>query len=195
MVYIVLSFDIGVKNLAYCLFEYHSHLHFKIIEWDVLNIQTIAKKNVIDLQSDILFNCLHDTFSNKKIDYILIENQPVLKNPVMKSIQIMVYSYFKILQRQTDYIVKVLLINAQNKIKFATNTLCNVLPDIDKTKCVSNSSNKYKIAKDLSIAYTKELLRCLDMDDKLLFFEKFKKKDDLADTLLQGLYFTCTTFQ
>jgi hypothetical protein len=36
----ILSIDVGIKNLAFCLFEKCSHdsTHFKIIKWDVVNI-------------------------------------------------------------------------------------------------------------------------------------------------------------
>ena len=33
----VLSFDVGIINLAYCIIEIHDNT-FKIIEWDIINI-------------------------------------------------------------------------------------------------------------------------------------------------------------
>lgn len=34
----ILSIDVGIKNLAYCLFDVESNKTFKIIGWDVLNL-------------------------------------------------------------------------------------------------------------------------------------------------------------
>ena len=43
--------------------------------------------------------------------------------------------------------------------------------------------------KDIAVSCTKQLLSYKEMNNPLTFFNGFKKKDDLADTLLQGLYF------
>lgn len=34
----ILSIDVGIKNLAYCLIELLSHSEYKIIKWDVINL-------------------------------------------------------------------------------------------------------------------------------------------------------------
>ena len=35
---IVLSFDIGIKNLSYCTIEIHDNNNFKILEWKNINL-------------------------------------------------------------------------------------------------------------------------------------------------------------
>ena len=48
----ILSFDVGIKNLAYCLIDTTPTQQFNIVEWDVINLcgpepickQTILKK-------------------------------------------------------------------------------------------------------------------------------------------------------
>ena len=48
------------------------------------------------------------------VDIVVIENQPVLKNPTMKSIQMVLYSYFLIYGITTDKSVgKIALFNAE----------------------------------------------------------------------------------
>jgi len=39
----ILSFDVGIKNLAYCILSVEDN-DFKILEWDVLNIIDNKKK-------------------------------------------------------------------------------------------------------------------------------------------------------
>ena len=34
----VLSIDVGMKNLAFCLFEIKDSMEYQIIKWDVLNL-------------------------------------------------------------------------------------------------------------------------------------------------------------
>lgn len=193
---VVLSFDIGIKNLAYCLFQYDpsSDFSFKIIDWNILDISIDEKKNVMDCQSDKLFHTLHETFGNKEIHHVVIENQPVLKNPVMKSVQIMVYSYFKIARMLQEEIQSVCMVNAGNKLKFAFNTIQPFLiketDEFNDIPTSINPKNKYKETKNASIQYVRALLSTKNQNEQITYFDHFKKKDDLADTLLQGLYYS-----
>lgn len=196
---VILSFDVGIKNLAYCLFRFFKETEdFEIIDWNVLDIHTDDKD--FDSRSHRLFEVTHNTFSGHldKIDYVAIENQPVLKNPIMKSVQLMLYSFFKMSQfnqkqeneknEEQNHCIKMIdFVNASCKVKYATTELCKkpgfVVPDIKE------DLPRYRKTKETSVQYTKELLRVLEKDTQLEYFNKFKKKDDLADTLLQGLYF------
>lgn len=209
----VLSFDIGVKNLAFCLFDFSfdplstesvlSSYDYKntlnIIEWDVITLETGLKKPTIKEQSDALFDalCLRFEKSFEHVEHIIIENQPVLKNPAMKSIQMMVYSYFKILHltnKETSTIKQVNLINAANKLRFATSKVEQKVPNFEPITMLV-TTNKYRQTKDASVKYVREILRCCNKEKDMAFFDNFKKKDDLADTLLQGLYFIHTLKQ
>ena len=191
-----LAFDIGIKNLAYCLFQYDpsSDFSFKIIDWNILDISIDEKKNVMDCQSDKLFHTLHETFGNKEIHHVVIENQPVLKNPVMKSVQIMVYSYFKMARMLQEEIQTVCMVNAGNKLKFAFNTIQPFLiketDEFNDIPTSINPKNKYKETKNASIQYVRALLSTKNQNEQITYFDNFKKKDDLADTLLQGLYYS-----
>lgn len=193
---VVLSFDIGIKNLAYCLFQYDPSydFSFKIIDWNILDISIDEKKNVMDCQSDKLFHTLHETFGNKEIHHVVIENQPVLKNPVMKSVQIMVYSYFKMARMLQEEIQTVCMVNAGNKLKFAFNTIQPFLiketDEFNDIPTSINPKNKYKETKNASIQYVRALLSTKNQNEQITYFDNFKKKDDLADTLLQGLYYS-----
>ena len=181
----ILSFDIGIKNLAYCLFTHDTlntdKVHFEINAWDIINIETQTK----DEQADVLFQKLHALFSEAHLDYVIVENQPALKNPVMKTIQILVFSYFKYRKIINGMnIMEVRMINASNKIRCA----CKLLSDVE-FEFKTPESNRYKRNKEAAIAYTYEMLSRYGTEENMSFFKTFKKKDDLADTLLQGIYF------
>ena len=113
------------------------------------------------------------------IQYVLIENQPALKNPTMKSIQMIIYTFFIMegLMNNDSNINIVIMINARNKLKVYKGP---------KIEC--NLKGKYSQNKFLSVEYTKCMIKD-DNEEFINLFESSKKKDDLADCYLQGIYY------
>ena len=194
----ILSFDIGIKNLSYCIlykddkYDSINKNNIKIIDWGIIQLieDGIKCKNVpLDKITSILYNKLHDKFIDYDITKVLLENQPVLKNPLMKSIQMIIYGYFgyekNIMGRELEDIK---LINASNKLKLGKN-----LKDINNSEDILKIKSKYTKNKKLAIIYTnhflKERLIVEDYEKYNDIFNNHKKKDDLADAFLQGLYY------
>ena len=231
----ILSFDVGIVNLAYCLVEFNDNKK-KIIDWGVIDLMDIFLQkctkcccisngiscnniavNYVKKDNKIFGYCkktkcqktMKSIYNNsliKKIkkvntksislidkttelirqlrgndklltaDVVVIENQPVLKNPVMKSIQMVIYSYFLIYGVTVDKpLNNIALFNAGKKFEFYEG------PDIDCEHIKSEySKRKYK-----SIKITEYLLN--NDTENLHFFNKSKKKDDLADSYIQCL--------
>ena len=117
--------------------------------------------------------------SKRNIESVIVENQPSLKNPTMKSIQMMVYSYFLIngICNKDSSIEKLEMINARNKLKVYTG------PEI---KC--DIKETYKRNKWLAVKYCENMIEN-EKKDFIELFESSKKKDDLSDSYLQGIYF------
>lgn len=230
----ILSFDVGIINLAYCIVEFtdKNNSEHTIIDWNIINcadkilsnnlkccvnrkgivcnkdaiskvnlnenkilgfcslkncqkeaknykkICNIKKKTSKDISLNelalVLFEQLNEKDLQNDIDLVLIENQPALKNPTMKSIQIILFSYFIFFNKNLNYDVK--LFNASKKLSIYNG------PKIE-TKHIKNSYNKRKF---LSIEYTKYYLEKYN-NDKFIFFNNNFKKDDLADCYLQTL--------
>lgn len=97
------------------------------------------------------------------IDLVLIERQPE-KNRKMKSIENFLHAYFVF----ND--IKTLLWDAKHKI-----------PDV-----CGPGKKKYKLRKDTSIERCGEWVKT-NQPHWLTFFDQHKKKDDLADTVMQAL--------
>ena len=212
-----LSFDVGIKNLAYCILTPEKN----IVEWNIINLNknpicqvTLQKKcqkqatyhvrndtveycctthknkfkKVKKMKKEDLFQlsqiCLKELnmIDVSTVRCVLIENQPALKNPTMKSIQMIIYTSF-ILQgvmNESSTIQEVFMVNARNKLKVYKGP-CIICPYNEDKK------NKYKRNKFLSIKYTEQMIQ--EEDDKFRnLFETSKKKDDLADAYLQGIY-------
>ena len=191
----ILSFDIGIKNLAYCILykdlTINNEKNLIIHKWGIINIledNEKCKDISLDEIGTRMYKRLQDEFLEENITEVLLENQPVLKNPVMKSIQILIMGFFKyesvILGREIKLIK---LINASNKLKLGKKLIqFNQSEDILKIK------SKYNRNKKLAILYTNYFLEkelYSDYNKYNTLFNEHKKKDDLSDAFLQGLYY------
>lgn len=218
----ILSWDVGIYNLSYCILE-EKEDSIKIIEWDIINLvdNDDMKKN----RSLIFENIPRKLHENPKlldVDIVVIENQPSLKNPQMKSIQMILYSYFLILGKiigngeNANYIDKIVFCSASNKLKVYDGPAIILEEKISKRKkkvietseSVNESANISEIIIEENIPIIKNKKKSLNYADKKRlaiehakyfitkydekyfdFFNSHKKKDDLADSFLQGLYF------
>lgn len=213
---VILSFDIGIKNLAYCTLCKDTQ---NIKQWGILNIScdevcthisskgiSCEKSATYDINGNYfctnhiklkynkgkskkkiktnntiynigrkLINELDKTFQSNEYDEIIIENQPSLKNPTMKSIQMIVYTYFLI-----KTTVKVEMVNARNKLKVYKGPVI-------LTPYTNDKKNKYKNNKYLAIKYCSSMIQNQNKTF-IELYETSKKKDDLADCYLQAIY-------
>jgi len=238
----ILSFDMGIHHLSYCVYDTVVH---EIEQWEVVDIlssnhihqhrpdlyegylystlQRFTKIQLVEiitflsvdhrfpsletqckstlqqclrqywvdkkvkkvLSTDIeflsyqLFYFLQKTFDDiiyRGIDLIIIENQPCMKNPTMKSLQMMLYSFFMIekCKNLEESAVDIRFVSANKKSK--------KLQDI----CNKKKGFTYKEKKQLSILYVTLFLQQHPvLSSWLSFFQKHSKKDDLADCLIQ----------
>ena len=119
-----------------------------------------------------LKNKFNDLFKDEgKIDYVIIENQIGPLAIRMKTIQGMIVQYFIMSNLNVEHIE---FISASNKLK----------------DCDVKDKEKYSDRKKLGIA---KCLGVLTLDfrfnEHLNYFSSHKKKDDLSDSFLQGLWF------
>lgn len=172
------------KNHNYC------NQHKK----SVLNLLKPKKvKNVVNKEYPtdklrlILFEkleSLNKTIIEFNIKHIIIENQPVKKNAQMKAIASAISDYYTlkgIYEKSSNLdLENVKFINASNKLKINNDNTIEVLSGKKK--------DKYKLTKKLAETYTKQMIKETQSEwyDYLL---SFKKKDDLCDCYLQGIYY------
>ena len=126
--------------------------------------------NLIDLGINLKTE-LNKLFSNidlSTIDLILLENQisPIASR--MKTVQGMIAQYFI---DCGNYNIE--FMSAANKLKLFSG----------------QKKTTYSERKKMSITYTRQFLESKNMEQDLEYFNNHKKKDDLADCLLQGLYY------
>ena len=150
---------------------------------DYINInyfQTIESKNAADVD---LFNIginiktkFNKLFENEgQIDYVIIENQISPIATRMKTIQGMIVQYFVMANVSVSHIE---FISAANKLKGFENKENN------------GAKTKYSDRKKLGIEKCLEILtKEFKFNEHIDYFNQHKKKDDLADSFLQGMWF------
>lgn len=160
----ILSIDVGIRNLAMCLLDDESRI---VQEWDVSGVPPEHK--------DGLFVTLRDHLDERpwtrdsRLKTILIEKQPS-KNKRMVCVMHFLHAYFVIKAPHAETI----LYDARHKV-----------PDV-----AGPGKRAYLKRKKTAIERCREYI---DDDGKnrhwLALFDASKKKDDLADTLMQALSF------
>ena len=124
----ILSWDVGIYNLSYCILDIeekedicgNKDKSIIIKKWGILDIANREKikknkMNVFENMPTIL-----DTIPELlDVKYVIIENQPSMKNPTMKTIQIILYSYFLIngMKNNDSPIEKIVFQSPMNKLK------------------------------------------------------------------------------
>ena len=174
-----------INNKCYCK-THKKNIITKIKKNQILKKYKPPNCNTIDIK-ELKRNMIELLDTNKDIllnvDHCVIENQPTLKNPKMKSIAETLYCWFLIRGQQDSQnpINNLTYMCPSNKLKVNEDNTISIL---SRSR---NSTEKYKLTKQLGILYCKQLLK--NDQDNLNFLENNSKKDDLCDAFLQGAYY------
>ena len=169
----ILSFDMGIKNLAYVVLE-KQEVGFNICLWtveDVVEGYTQAKKPTIAQCVEAMVNHLQ-TIDISGVTHVLIEQQPVgfhqRSNTMMKCLSHVVQGFF--VDKGIEHVA---FVSPKRKLKMEG------CPDTKGLK----TKDRYNLHKRFAIDKTLELLPESTWKD---WFESMKKQDDAADCFLQA---------
>lgn len=236
----VISWDIGIKNLSYCILqketdnnneeEYPKTKHnFSIIDWEVINLYSnenkthrcvgLTKKNTVcgnkaKYYKDTSYYCKTHMVDNSKkikinkpkkktpfeyatrikkeldkrphlcdVSNVLIENQPALVNPIMKTVQIIILSYFSFKNTiEKPFVVRNINAKCKEKLPLKDEDWIDSECHKEYIEKIKRIKNKYSRRKLLCFYYAKMCLESnFEMKNYLL---THKKKDDLTDSFL-----------
>jgi hypothetical protein len=178
----LLSFDIGIKNMAYCITKIQDDNKFKVISLEKVDLNSSGNiQKLIDNTIEFLDNIINDPIIdiNHKL-IILIECQ---MTSIMRTIQTCINTYFKVVNKHQRLDIETIYVSPKHKLK-----LMDKFPDII-------TSSKYKQNKLDAIFYTTHLLTNIDEFkdiDIMNIININKKKDDLCDAYLMCVYYYIT---
>lgn len=191
----VMAFDIGTVNMAYIRVDLKSR---DIESWSLVDfsrgVRTTKKMQIKDIEENI-FDEL-DKINVSNVSEILIENQPSMKNPKMKSVQVMISTYFYLKQRNSDSLSYTInLVSPSQKNKFLKQKFYEVVTDksvLERCKKIKNSYSQYKkMSECLCEHFIKSSNSKWNTKKNLMMLQKVfyndankKKRDDLADTFI-----------
>lgn len=170
----ILAWDIGIKNLSYCLYNTQDD---SIIDWNVIDISQNGKE-IFNLQEEMVkqLDLLPHLLN---VDYVVLENQPTF-NIKMKTVASALYTYF-VIRGCVDH---------ERQIK----NICYVHPKQKLTQCQyegpvfeSEKKQKYQRDKETAIVYCRYFLR--DDTRWLTLLDSSSKADDLSDSYLHAKAF------
>jgi hypothetical protein len=174
----LLSFDIGIKNMAYCFASAdNNQLNLIKLEKIDLNLNKNANsQKIIDNTIEFIENIVHQLQINPDFKLIvLIECQ---MTSIMKCIQTVINTYFKLLAKYEGFIIDTIYLSPKHKLNIITKYQDKI------------ASSSYKQNKIDAIFFTKYLLEnAYKNDDFLAVFNNTKKKDDISDAFLMIIYY------
>lgn len=121
------------------------------------------------------------------VSEIIIENQPVFKNPTMKSIQMMLYSYFVMKGLMHNKVNNIAFFMAGKKLEAFTGN-----HQLAKDK-FGHIKSEYKQTKNSAILFCKEMIK-KNQSEWLQYINAQPKQDDLADAFLTNCCYIQNTY-
>jgi hypothetical protein len=148
----VLSFDVGIRHLAYCRLSVpkrKEHEKFRastieIEEWDIIDLDRVPS---VDVCCRRLMEELHKRFAFSTFDYVLIERQPKHRSIMMVAIQMFLCAYFhtgRVVSGRTSGSIR--FIHASRKLEVDSNNSYgsnNNSSGIDTTNTSNSASQSY----------------------------------------------------
>lgn len=173
------SGNVKLDGKVYCT------THIKKIQTQQSSKEKLCSMKIVGCMKEPLYDLgthMYEAIDKKpeilEVDRIVIENQPSLTNPTMKSISMLLLSYF-IMKKHPN----VEFISPSGKLKVNEQLTKAIL-----AKCPTKPI-KYETTKSLGVIYTKKLLEEFKNDSKWAqMLDDTKKEDDLCDAFLHAYY-------
>jgi len=158
----IISFDIGIRNLAFCELEIKENKEFQIISWKCLAIPTHTKNSMFQELGRILRAQNFDS-----PDAALVERQPTRTKKKLLGVQTFIQGYFEGLN-------------------------CPAVHEVSPTLKVDSDrgshSAAYRKRKLAAVTKARNLIVEAGSQEWVDHFDSFPaKKDDLADSFLQAI--------
>lgn len=190
----ILSWDVGIRNLAFCVVNEYADRRRVIEEWEVIDVlleNGCKAANAQKVQEDTVLRCVLKSLAHRQdilhtpVTAVLIERQPGPNKKLNAISNVLFAFYYGTLQAMGQECTKVMKVHARHKLVGHTDrpTLQRRATKADRAR--ATRQNK----KDAKTACLRILSGTSHHDQWLSRYQKTSKKDDLADCLLQALWF------
>lgn len=186
----VLSIDIGIINLAYCITDFHEveqedggvEVEFELVHVEKAQIGTMKQKAQVLMESVVDFFRESDVINEKPIDYIFLEQQlsRAIKNCILAYV---IMAYFYTESRICMSTTQMSFVAPRKKFTAIRAAMenCGCLDDIDFDKTGSRELKK------LSIEVARKVFEFFQVESGFRALEQYKPKlDDVCDVFLQS---------
>ena len=198
----VLSFDVGIRHLAYCSVRFPKNPTLpasqkvaaaQIDAWDIIDLERVPS---VDVCCKRLTEQLYRRFAFQEFDVVLIERQPKHRSIVMVAIQMFLCNYFHVSRVVNDNKCIVKFMHASKKLDCCdgqglTSAIAQeqggkrrVFGKAAKAAAAARYKENKRRAIDTCMHYLQEVLQ--DFANASLL-EQYPKKDDLCDAFLQAV--------
>lgn len=176
----VLSVDIGIKNLSFCIVDFDND-EFDLVHVEKVAIGTMNQTSFVLTKALVDFIRSSDAINEKPIDYIFCENQ------LSRAVKNTVLSYALVTYFYTEASISGCNVHIQfvpPRVKFsAINAYFPGVVESQDIVCRARS----KDLKKLSVSIASELFHGMDVAKGIEAMERYHPKlDDIADVFLQS---------
>jgi len=182
----VVSFDIGIRNFAYCIANVATNEPVKIKYLEVIDLGCKPKgpvQSIIDACLQVMDEIVYQKLDLNLETVVLIESQ---MTSVMKCIQTAINVFFKMIMKYDSVNVATKYLSARHKLQLIEKFKDYAPPTVSTT-------SQYRKNKLDSVHFASWLLEHQLRDSKHLErLKSMKKKDDAADTLCMVMYYAHT---
>lgn len=199
----VVSFDVGIRHLAYCVISFPKCTSMTTMEkvskaqiesWDMIDLDRVPS---VDVCSRRLTEELYKRFAFQNFDVALIERQPQHRSIVMVAIQMFLCNYFHVARVVNGNKCLVKFMHASKKLDCCDGK--GIQPDVQVRRAKFRPSRESKEARTAAAIRYKDNKRraveaCLHYLQEVMqdfanasLLEQYTKKDDLCDAFLQAI--------
>ena len=137
----ILSIDVGIKNLAYCLFNLKNETEFSITKWNVIDLVS-DQKNICSISKKNGDKCTYKAKYCKNNEYFCKKHAKNSENYIIANTELNPVKYKRLTCHKLTSLVKKQGIVLDDNLKYRKSRLIEMLDDLIKDKCFDVISEK-----------------------------------------------------
>lgn len=184
----ILSFDLGFRNLSYCLLDLEPGLIPEILRWGTDTITELTKptaSNIIEAGSEWIMT---NQWTYLEPDIVVFETQMKI-NQKMQKLAASMHSTIHTMTTLVGSNIKCFYIKPRVKFDIF------IFDDIPTKPTKSDRGSLYRWRKQVAVSMAKCFLRRWNADHHLELFEECNCNPDMADSLTNGCAFAYSKFE